>query len=96
MGLFRLSDTTSRHALWRALVGAVLGLFAVTALAAGEERPLLVVEQGAHSAPVRRIEASAARGLVVTASDDRTARVWGLASGQSSGWSKASRWHNQP
>ncbi|MDP3821651.1 MAG: caspase family protein [Burkholderiales bacterium] len=82
MGFFRFSDTTGRHTLWRALVGAVLGLCAVATLAAGEERPLLVVEQGAHSAPVRRIEASATLGLVVTASDDRTARVWALASGE--------------
>jgi hypothetical protein len=44
-------------------------------------RPLLTAETGSHSAPVRRLDVSAARGLVVTASDDRTARVWDLASG---------------
>jgi WD40 repeat protein len=57
------------------------GLAAGAVVAAEGDRPLLVVEQGTHSAPVRRIEASAALGLVVTASDDRTARVWGLSSG---------------
>ncbi|MBI5718343.1 MAG: caspase family protein [Burkholderiales bacterium] len=44
-------------------------------------RPLLAVETGSHGAPVRRIDVSAARGLVVTTSDDRTARVWDLGSG---------------
>ena len=68
---------------WRIALGLLLGgLVAIPATAADAERPLLVVEQGAHSAPVRRIEASAARGLVVTASDDRTARVWGLSGGE--------------
>ncbi|MEO8057296.1 MAG: caspase family protein [Burkholderiales bacterium] len=69
--------------VWRLALGLLLGsLAAGSASAADAERPLLVVEQGAHSAPVRRIEASAARGLVVTASDDRTARVWGLSGGE--------------
>ncbi len=45
------------------------------------QRPILMVETGAHSAPIRRLDVSAARGLVVTASDDRTARVWDLAGG---------------
>ncbi len=83
MRLFRFSEA-SRLCVRRQLLVlmALLLCAAGNAHAAGEERPLLVVEQGAHSAPVRRIEASAARGLVVTASDDRTARVWGLSSGE--------------
>jgi WD40 repeat protein len=44
--------------------------------------PLLVIEQGSHSAPVRRIDVHAERNLAVTASDDRTARVWRLSDGQ--------------
>ena len=85
MSPFRTSPSIPirQRALWRVVVFVALALgAAVAAHAAGEERPLLVVEQGAHSAPVRRIEVSAARGLVVTASDDRTARVWGLSSGE--------------
>ena len=84
MSLFRTSHSNpiGPCTLWRVLVGmALVWCAAGAAPAAGEERPLLVVEQGAHSAPVRRIEVSAARGLVVTASDDRSARVWGLSSG---------------
>jgi len=85
MSLFRGTPSTpsTQRSFWRIGLGLLLGgLVAGPVIAADAERPLLVVEQGAHSAPVRRIEASAARGLVVTASDDRTARVWGLSSGE--------------
>lgn len=44
--------------------------------------PVLVVEAGAHVAPVRRIAVDARGGRLVTTSDDRTARVWDLASGR--------------
>ena len=46
------------------------------------EQPTLVIELGSHSAPVRRIDVHPGRGVAVTASDDRTARVWDLASGE--------------
>ena len=70
---------------WGGLALAAL-LFSSPALHAQtdaeSERPTLVIELGSHSAPVRRIDVHAARGLAVTASDDRTARVWDLASGE--------------
>jgi WD40 repeat protein len=44
-------------------------------------RPLLAVETGTHSAPVRRIDIASTRGVAVTAADDRTARVWDLTTG---------------
>lgn len=44
--------------------------------------PRIVIEAGAHTGIVRRLDVSAARGLVVTAADDRTARIWDLATGQ--------------
>jgi WD40 repeat protein len=50
--------------------------------AAATDRPLLMQEVGSHSAPVRRIDVDVARGIAVTASDDRTARIWGLANGE--------------
>src|SRR5206468_12295557 len=64
------------------LFAAVVACAVASAALAADDRPLLVVEQGAHSAPVRRIDAHAERGLVVTASDDRTARVWDRARGE--------------
>ena len=66
-----------------ALLAGTLMLAGAPAQAQGAaENPTLVIELGAHSAPVRRIDVHAARGLSVTASDDRTARVWDLASGE--------------
>ncbi len=76
---------------WRELIALLLLFGSLLAAAPGvwaqqlqqqPQQPLLVVEQGHHSAPVRRIAVDAARGLAVTASDDRTARVWDLNSGE--------------
>lgn len=50
--------------------------------ASGDARPYLQVESGSHSAFIRRLDADSRRGLVVTASDDKTARVWDMASGE--------------
>lgn len=44
--------------------------------------PILRIETGGHSAPVRRLTLSEARGVAVTASDDKTARVWDLRTGR--------------
>jgi WD40 repeat protein len=46
------------------------------------ETPILRIEPGPHAAAVRRIAVDQQRGLVITASDDKTARVWDLRSGQ--------------
>ena len=45
------------------------------------EAPGLRIEAGRHTAPIRRIDVDAAERFVVTASDEKTARVWDLASG---------------
>ena len=46
------------------------------------DAPVLRLETGMHTAPIRRISVDAAQRFVVTASHDKTARVWDLASGQ--------------
>ena len=44
--------------------------------------PMLRIEAGMHTAPIRRIDVDAAERFLVTASHDKTARVWDLANGQ--------------
>ncbi len=44
--------------------------------------PILRIETGRHTAVIRRISVDAANRYLVTASDDKTARVWELATGQ--------------
>ncbi|HMW81946.1 MAG TPA: WD40 repeat domain-containing protein, partial [Accumulibacter sp.] len=48
---------------------------------AGEptSEPLLRLETGMHTAPIKRIATDAAGRWAVSASDDKTARVWDLA-----------------
>lgn len=73
---------TLAKALTAALLIAALLPMGVAVAQTESDTPTLVVEIGSHSAPARRIDVHAARGLAVTASDDRTARVWDLATGE--------------
>ena len=68
----------------RMLALSVLGLgAALTALAADPTSvPLLRLETGMHTAMIRRIATDAAGRYAVSASDDKTARVWELATGR--------------
>jgi len=45
-------------------------------------RPFLRIETGMHTAAIWRIDSDAAGHFLVTGSEDKTARVWDLASGQ--------------
>ena len=64
------------------LSGAIL-LAALQCLAAEPTtRPLPRLETGMHTASIRRIATDAAGRLAVTASDDKTVRVWEVASGR--------------
>lgn len=45
-------------------------------------QPILRVETGGHTAPIKRISVDAANRYFVTASDDKTARVWELPTGR--------------
>jgi len=66
----------------------ILGLILAALLAAGAAgaedvptRPFLRIETGMHTATIWRIDADAAGRFLVTGSEDKTARVWDLASG---------------
>jgi hypothetical protein len=69
----------------RVLGIALAVLFRAAGAAGGEEspaRPFLRIETGMHTAMIRRIDADAAGHFLVTGSDDKTVRIWDLASGQ--------------
>jgi WD40 repeat protein len=61
-------------------------LFAVltnpAALAQLSEQPLLVIDPGMHTAPIKAVDVDAAGRLAVTGSDDKTVRVWSLTDGK--------------
>jgi WD40 repeat protein len=44
--------------------------------------PILRIEAGQHGAQIKRIDTDAANKFAVTASDDKTVRVWSLPDGQ--------------
>jgi WD40 repeat protein len=46
------------------------------------EQPVLVVDPGMHTAPIKSASVDAAGRLAVTGSDDKTVRVWSLADGK--------------
>ena len=67
-------------ALLPALLFAVLANTA--AMAQLSEQPVLVVDPGMHTAPIRAAAVDAAGRLAVTGSDDKTVRVWSLTDGK--------------
>ena len=46
-----------------------------------DQRPVLRIDPGMHTAPIKRIGVDAACNLMVTGSDDKTARLWALPEG---------------
>ncbi len=69
----------------RILAAIVLGLALAGAARAEElpdQRPMLRIEPGMHTAAIRRIGVDAACTLMVTGSYDKTARVWVLPKGR--------------
>jgi WD40 repeat protein len=67
-----------RHAIW----AIVCGLLAVGGRADdAPTKPYLRIETGMHTAPIQGIDVDAAGRYLVTASYDKTARVWDLRSG---------------
>lgn len=53
--------------------GAVPGLY---------DRPVLALDPGMHTAPIRGADVDAAGRIAVTGSDDKTVRVWSVAEGR--------------
>jgi len=70
--------------LVRFLALLVLSLIPCTAATAAEPpaEPILRLETGMHTAPIRRIGLDADGRWLVTASDDKTVRLWELPSGR--------------
>src|SRR5712671_327682 len=69
----------------RILALAMLGLLSA-GLAQGEEQtiapPVLRLETGMHTAPIRAAAADAGGQILATVSDDKTLRLWALPTGE--------------
>ncbi|HYP02949.1 MAG TPA: hypothetical protein VER57_00205, partial [Cyanobium sp.] len=71
--------------LTRRLLAAAAGALLLPAAALAQPAspsPFPVIEPGMHTAPIKSIAVDAAGRYAVTASHDKTARVWDLASGR--------------
>jgi len=67
------------------LVVAVLGLLTATPAPAQQQaspQPVLRLETGMHTAPIRAAASDAAGEMLATVSDDKTLRLWALPSGE--------------
>ena len=74
-------------ALLPALLFAILAI--TPARAQLSEQPMLVVDPGMHTAPIRAAAVDAAGRLAVTGSDDKTVRLWSLTDGKPhAGWTR--------
>src|SRR5262245_20135308 len=66
-----------------ALIGVWLSIGSASAqTASSAAQPILRVETGMHTAVIRRIGVDAAGRYLVTGSDDKTVRMWELATGR--------------
>jgi WD40 repeat protein len=67
-------------ALLATLTFAVLA--SPAALAQLSEQPMLVVDPGMHTAPIKALDVDAAGRVAVTGSEDKTVRVWSVTDGK--------------
>ena len=68
--------------LQRVVAAGVIAALHIAAIAQIADTPLLRIDTGAHSAPLRAMDVDAQGRFAVTASEDKTARVWDLSNGQ--------------
>ncbi len=68
--------------LAKALFLIIFLSYVATAQFASSTEPVLRIENGAHTAPIKKISVDAANRYFVTGSDDKTVRVWELATGR--------------
>ena len=80
VALLRSGQSVSRFWL-RRVVTAIL-LSAHLLAGAAENAPLLRIETGTHTASIRSLAVDADGQIMLTASDDKTARLWRLSDGQ--------------
>ncbi|MFO1433776.1 MAG: caspase family protein [Candidatus Competibacteraceae bacterium] len=71
-----------RFALVSIVLLSLVGLMSAVHAAGPPDTPFLRIETGMHTAPISRIDVDAAERYLVTASFDKTARVWDLADGK--------------
>jgi WD40 repeat protein len=79
-GVFRGQSRTLGGVL--ALLPVLLFAFPPTALAQLYEQPVLTIDPGMHTAQIRDAAVDDAGRFAVTASDDKTLRVWSLTDGK--------------
>ena len=78
---FQVNFALPARAICRLFIGCLL--LSVSALSqTPSASPVLRLETGMHTAIIRRIGTDAANRWLVTASDDKTARVWDLQTGE--------------
>jgi WD40 repeat protein len=77
-GIFRGQGSSIARALSLALL--FVGL-ANSALAQLYEQPVLIIDPGRHTAPIKGVAVDAAGRIAVTGAEDKTLRVWSLTDG---------------
>jgi WD40 repeat protein len=71
-----------RTLLLRFAAASAAAVFSASAVAQIADTPLLRIDTGAHSAPLRAMDVDSQGRFAVTASEDKTARIWDLSNGQ--------------